>query len=61
MMKKWNLIVLLQTVCWMAVAGETGTADKPDESTITYLGIGLLILSLVVFILFNGQKRKFND
>lgn len=60
-MKKWNVLVLLQTLFIWAVAGDGSSANTGEESTLVYLVIGLLVLSATGIVLIRGQKRKFND
>jgi len=60
-MKKWNVLVLLQVVSFVLVAGDSTTANASEGSAIAYLLIGLIVLIAAAFILYNRQKRRFND
>ncbi|MGO1815633.1 MAG: LPXTG cell wall anchor domain-containing protein [Sphingobacterium sp.] len=59
-MKKWTMLVLLQVLSLALGAGEGTTVNTNESSAIVYLLIGLFVLIAAAYILYKGQKRRFN-
>ncbi|WP_434369957.1 hypothetical protein [Sphingobacterium spiritivorum] len=57
-MRAWLLILMMGIANFVFAQHET---DGQDHSTLGYLVIGLILIAVVVFTLYNKQKRRFND
>ncbi|EEI89755.1 hypothetical protein HMPREF0765_4660 [Sphingobacterium spiritivorum ATCC 33300] len=57
-MRAWLLILMMGIANFVFAQHET---DRQDHSTLGYLVIGLILIAVVVFTLYNKQKRRFND
>ncbi|GGE16463.1 hypothetical protein CHU00_05515 [Sphingobacterium cellulitidis] len=60
-MRKWNVLVLLNAVS-IGLFAQDGTKTSTSEgSALTYVIIGIIVLTVAIYMLYSRQKRKFND
>lgn len=58
-MRKWHSVWCLMLLANMVKAQSDNETDK--QSPTVFIIIGIVLLVVVVFMLFNRQKRKYND
>lgn len=58
-MRKWNSALFL-TFIFQNVLAQSAAEDKESSGTGAVF-IGIIVLVVIVVILYNRQKRKFND
>lgn len=59
-MRKWHsvlFLMLLSNIGW----AQSGKNLNQSQSSTMFIIIGALLLIVIVFMLYNKQKRKFND
>ena len=60
-MRKWNVLVLLNAVSNGLFAQDNTNASTSEGSALPYLIIGIIVLTVAIYMLYSRQKRKFND
>ncbi|ERJ59578.1 hypothetical protein [Sphingobacterium paucimobilis] len=58
-MRKWHSVFFLMLLSNMGWA-QTGSGSEQTSPTV-FMIIGLVLLFVVVFMLYNKQKRRYND
>ncbi|WP_156307698.1 LPXTG cell wall anchor domain-containing protein [Sphingobacterium endophyticum] len=60
-MRKWNVLVLLNAVSIGLFAQDSTKASTGEGSALGYIIIGIVVLTVAIYMLYSRQKRKYND